>query len=354
MIIQIGEFLFDVRDGRRREPAYLKIQHGHRGVIAHTEGFRNRAGGCLEVAQDARGHAHQLLRAFECDDVGAEDLAPGVQLAQLVVHGETVPALASECGDPTLAEATLVRAVRPPWYLAPLDSLLANAGGIPRPFVPRAPTPGAYIEVMRFIAADERDSTWERDDARYRVYRFEGPTNDAVTHDIVGATVEEALEAAVALSNGNEHLWALALVENDDRGMRGLIWLSGMDYNDPPESPREWQRRRQMQDRYLSERHRRGLPPVLPNGLRVIRVVPEWVSGWPLWESFTDEYHLTGPMLNLTPALSEALFAWNETWLAREVDDPLPEGWLELGTDLVRQLRIELDGIAEVRPDFLR
>ena len=115
-----------------------------------------------------------------------------------------------------------------------------------------------------------------------------------------------------------------------------------MDYNDPPGSAREWQRRRQMQDRYLLARSRRGESNVLPNGLRLIRVFPEWVSGWPLWESFSDEYHLTGPDLGLSSDLSTALFAWNDAWQSRDVDAPLPEAWEEHGRVLVARLRSEL------------
>jgi hypothetical protein len=207
---------------------------------------------------------------------------------------------------------------------------------------------------MRGFPADERDSTWERDDARYRLYVFKGPDNAVTTIDVVEATIEQALDSAMALSNGDEHLWSLALVENDARGMRGLIWLSGMDYNDPPSTAWEWQRRRQMQDRYLIAKNRRGEQTVLPNGLRVIRVFPEWVSGWPLWENFTEGYRRTGPDLGLTRELSDALFDWNEVWLSRHEDDPLPAGWEDEGHRLVTQLRSELDGVAEVRPEFLR
>lgn len=207
---------------------------------------------------------------------------------------------------------------------------------------------------MRAFSVDERDSTWERDDARYRVYLFQGADNAVTTLDIVGATVEEALESALDMSENNAHLWSLALVENDARGMRGLIWLSGMDYNDPPETAREWRRRRQMQDRYLMDKTRRGLPVVLPNGLRVIRVFPEWASGWPLWENFSDKYRLDASDLGLTNELSDALYAWSEAWLSRNVDDPVPAGWEEEGRRLVRLARAELEGIAEVRPDFLR
>lgn len=210
-----------------------------------------------------------------------------------------------------------------------------------------------YVDGVRGFHVDERDSTWERDDARYRIYTFEGPSNAVTTFDLEDATIEEALEAADALSAGDEKLWSLALVENDSRGLRGLIWLSGMDYNDPPGSAREWQRRRQMQDRYLMGRARRGDAITLPNGRRLIRVFPEWASGWPLWESFTEQYRLTGPDLGLTPELSKALHDWNEAWLSRGVEDPVPEGWEERGRELLIQLRSELEDIAEVRPEFL-
>jgi hypothetical protein len=210
-----------------------------------------------------------------------------------------------------------------------------------------------YVEEMRGFAVDHRDSTWERDDARYRLYLFKGADNAVTTIDLVDATVEEALESALALSDGDEHLWSLALVENDSRGMPGLIWLSGMDYNDPPGTAREWQRRRQMQDRYLRAKSRRGEPTLLPNDLRLIRVFPEWVSGWPLWEDYAGNYRLTGPDLGLSRSLSEDLFEWNEVWLRRHEDDPLPAGWADQGLALLLRLRGALDGVAEVRPEFL-
>lgn len=80
---------------------------------------------------------------------------------------------------------------------------------------------------------------------------------------------------------------------------------------------------------------------------------PEGGSGWPLWESFTDEYRRTGSELGLTRELSDALFEWNKMWSAREIDDPLPDGWKDDGIRLFIDLRSELSGIAEVRPEFL-
>lgn len=200
---------------------------------------------------------------------------------------------------------------------------------------------------------DERDSTWERDDPRFRVYVFAGPGNAVSTVDVLDATIEQALESARTLSKGDECLWALALVDDHSRGSRGLIWLSGMDYHDIPTTSVDWQRRRQMQDRYLKDKRRRGLACKLPNGLRVIRVFPEWVTGWPLWESFSEDYRLTGPALGLTRGLSDALYAWNESWRERQEEAPIPEGWEERGRHLVQLLQTELEGVAEVRPEFM-
>lgn len=86
---------------------------------------------------------------------------------------------------------------------------------------------------------------------------------------ILDTTIEEAPKCARALSNGDEQLWALALVETGSRGSRGFVWLSGMDCNDAPSTPREWQRRRQTQERYLMAKRGNGAAPVLPIGMRV-------------------------------------------------------------------------------------
>ena len=57
-----------------------------------------------------------------------------------------------------------------------------------------------------------------------------------------------------------------------------------------------------------------------------IRMLPEWVSGWPLWENYADVYRPTGTDLGLSRALSDALYAWNEVWLSRQ-EAPEPAGW---------------------------
>jgi hypothetical protein len=107
-----------------------------------------------------------------------------------------------------------------------------------------------------------------------------------------------------------------------------------------------------MQDRYLSARSLRNEPVVLPNGLRVVRMFPEWGVAWPLWESFTDDYPMDASALGLSEALVTDLAAWNSRWDDRDLDDPLPAGWRDDGWALYRRLQAELDGVAEVRPDF--
>lgn len=97
---------------------------------------------------------------------------------------------------------------------------------------------------------------------------------------------------------------------------------------------------------------RTGQALLLPNGLRLIRVFPEWVSGWPLWESFTDEYRLDNGSLPITPELGRDLFDWNEEWLDRAEDQPLPnpDGWRARGFKPLQLLQKELEGIAESDP----
>lgn len=188
-------------------------------------------------------------------------------------------------------------------------------------------------------------------DPRFRVFVF-GMSEGAVT-EILDATVEEALESARALSNGDQALWALANVVDHAEGDRELIWLSGMDYGVWPSTRTEWRHRKQMQDRYLGAVSEAGRAPVLPNGLRVIRMFPEWVSGWPLWESFTENYRLTGSDLRLSEDLSTALYHWNEDWLSRDEASPTPDGWIERGDALFQRLRSELETVAEVRPEYM-
>lgn len=219
---------------------------------------------------------------------------------------------------------------------------------------------------MDLIVADERDSTWERDDPRFRIYVFTAPASEAdpipgsfavQTTDVVEASIDEALEAASASADDDAQLWSLAIVEDDARGLRGLLWLSGTDYHDAPDGPRQWRARALMQDRCLRARVRRGLAPVLPDGRRVIRLFPEYGDGLLVSQSVTERYRLEPADLGLDEGrddpLVERLLAWNNAWQdIQEGDAPSAEWWDE-GERLRADLQAALGDDAEVRPDYL-
>lgn len=211
---------------------------------------------------------------------------------------------------------------------------------------------------MRAVEVDERDNNWWRDDARFRVYVFIGSGNAVATTDLLGASVDEALEEAAILAEDNQRLWSLALVHDDPQHGRGLIWLSGNDYNDDHTfTSAYWRARALMQDRYLMAKVRRGEEPVLPSGLRVIRMFPEWTVALPLWESFTDNYPVEPGALGLANKLERELEAWNEEWQLHADTDNTPHDWVpweERGRVLYDEVCRQLHGIAEVRPEFLR
>lgn len=217
---------------------------------------------------------------------------------------------------------------------------------------------------MRAEPADERDSSREVDNARYRIYLFDGPGNAVTTIDVLETSVEEALDAALVESGNNRRLWSLALVHDDGGAGRGLVWLSGNDYNSPPDawndSASYWRSRGGMQSRYLLARSLAGEPVVLPTGVRSIRMFPEWSVDLPLWESFTDNYPVTRGVFRLSADLEDDLAAWNERWQAIADPDASPEAtaaewttWENEGRLLLARLRTTLAGIAEVRPEFL-
>jgi hypothetical protein len=214
---------------------------------------------------------------------------------------------------------------------------------------------------MRMHEVDERDSSWENDAPRFRIYVFEDAENAVSTFDLLGATVEEALEAARVQSGDDRHLWSLALVHDDGRAGRGLVWLSGNDYNDVPPSVDEasyWRARGVMQDRYLSARSRAGDAVVLPTGERLIRFFPEWGADLPLWESFTENYPVKRSALPLPATLEIDLAAWNMRWqeLSGTREPGLEARWHEWEREGVRlraHLQSALDGIAELRPEFI-
>lgn len=76
---------------------------------------------------------------------------------------------------------------------------------------------------MRAELVDERDSSWEIEEARFRVYIFMGAGNAVDAIDLMHATVEQALEEARILAEGDRHLWSLALVHDASDQGRGLV-----------------------------------------------------------------------------------------------------------------------------------
>ena len=80
---------------------------------------------------------------------------------------------------------------------------------------------------------DERDSSWEVDTPRFRVYVFDS-RNATSCYDITGAEVLDVVRWAQERCNDDER-YAVALVHDDRRSEntreRGLIWLLGYDAN---------------------------------------------------------------------------------------------------------------------------
>jgi hypothetical protein len=99
---------------------------------------------------------------------------------------------------------------------------------------------------------------------------------------------------------------------------------------------------------------RSSTPPQLEDGRRVIRVFPEWISGLPLWESYTENYPFERDVLPLSSELQNQLEAWNEHWQDRDLDEELPDRdrWIAEGWALVARLRDELGDIADVQAEF--
>lgn len=98
------------------------------------------------------------------------------------------------------------------------------------------------MAVIQIQQVDERDSAWEvglteRESAplpRYRVYLHSShahATNGTTwAYDIVGADVLQVIDWAQRQA-ADMLTYAVALVLDDERGRRGLVWLVGMDGN---------------------------------------------------------------------------------------------------------------------------
>lgn len=201
-----------------------------------------------------------------------------------------------------------------------------------------------WVDAQRIETQDDR--------LRFRLYTFDGAALTATATDLRECSVDAALETG---HRGDEtRLWSLALVCGDQTST-SLVWLSGYDYRDAPRGKRQWDARRVMQDRYLSAQARAGWPVSLPNGLRVIRMFLGWAES-PLWESFTGNYPVSPAALGVSPSLAADLASWNERWNDHDPEEEMPDeaAFLDEGRRLHRRVQAELDGIAEVRPEFDR
>lgn len=94
---------------------------------------------------------------------------------------------------------------------------------------------------IQIVSVDERDSHWEDDDPRFRVYLHGSgeSTTSGWTHtfDVIGADVLQVIDWAQRQA-GSQLTYAIALVGDLDSAggnpqvARGLTWLVGMDGND--------------------------------------------------------------------------------------------------------------------------
>jgi hypothetical protein len=109
---------------------------------------------------------------------------------------------------------------------------------------------------IRAEAVDERDSCWEDDSPRFRVYLHShpGPGSATATYDLTGADVLQTIDWAQShVSAGGTY--AVALVSDrrwQDEPERGLVWLVGIDGNTDPATDSEREALRRMAARATS------------------------------------------------------------------------------------------------------
>lgn len=208
---------------------------------------------------------------------------------------------------------------------------------------------------MEYVPVAQSDISAVAREARFRLCVYGASAKEDALFDIIGASVEDALEGAHNLSEEDRRLWSLAIVDAPslvDASRPSLTWISGFDYHALPATPAEWRGRGQMQVRYLSAKVLRGEDPVLPNGLRVVRMFPGWGSEIALWESFTDMYVLEPGDLPLGEKLEQELVDWNLEWESYGLEADRPKSWVEKGWILHSKVQAALEEVAEVRPEF--
>jgi hypothetical protein len=125
---------------------------------------------------------------------------------------------------------------------------------------------------VEILGVDERDSSWENSNPRFRVYlqRTQGSYVGGwtATYDVTGADLVQVIDWAQRTA-GDALVYSIALVM-DDQGKdrvnpghgRGLVWLVGMDGNRSQLDPDE----AEIQNRMLA---RRREPVVVPRADRM-------------------------------------------------------------------------------------
>jgi hypothetical protein len=151
------------------------------------------------------------------------------------------------------------------------------------------------VSDIEIVGVDERDSNWEDDRPRFRVYfqrtlgepgaesraeeRSPSPIGGwTATYDVTGADVVQVIDWAQRQA-GPSLVYSIALVRDErdvaiahpGRG-RGLVWLVGIDGNQGALDPRE----AEMQNRMLA---RRQSPVIVPAADRMPAGVAEPFTG---------------------------------------------------------------------------
>lgn len=122
------------------------------------------------------------------------------------------------------------------------------------------------MNLVEIVEVDERDSNWEDEGPRFRVY-FQRTRDTYIggwtaTYDITGADVLQVLDWAQRQA-GDELVYSVALVSDSPpvpsrpEAARGLVWLVGADGNRTELEPAEAEIQRRMLAR---RRHPVALP----------------------------------------------------------------------------------------------
>jgi hypothetical protein len=140
---------------------------------------------------------------------------------------------------------------------------------------------------IEVVAVDERDNSWEDPRPCFRVYLHgSGASTTAgwtATYDITGADVLQVIDWAQRQA-GTSLTYAVALVRDDRSravsnpgGVRGLVWLVGMDANDGTTDARELE----TQERMLGRRREPvGIPPPDSMPPDVWSLAPDLIDRW--------------------------------------------------------------------------